>query len=125
MAVWGRLTTCAAVDLPPPVPCECGSGPIDNRPQVANLPHGLDPEIRRGARRIGSIVVLLRAGEQARAVERVADGDHHPAHGVLGDVEAVAEVVSRPKVVEDVAARGVEDGVRFGDGSPGGGDALL
>src|ERR1035438_4397463 len=33
MAVWG---TCGAVDLPPPAPCECGSGPIDNRPQVAN-----------------------------------------------------------------------------------------
>src|ERR1039458_9821839 len=25
--------------LPPPVRCECGSGPIDNRPQLAKLPH--------------------------------------------------------------------------------------
>src|ERR1035438_4093125 len=68
---------------------------------------------------------LSRAGEQARAVQRVADGHHHPAHGVLGDVEAVAEIVSRPKVIEDVAAGGVEDGVGFGDGSPGRGDALF
>src|ERR1039458_5833178 len=25
--------------LPPPVRCECGSGPIDNRPQLTKLPH--------------------------------------------------------------------------------------
>src|ERR1035437_607769 len=57
------------------------------------------------------------AGEQARAVERVADRDHHPAHGILGDVEAVAEVVSRPQMVEDVPARCIERGVGLGRGS--------
>jgi hypothetical protein len=37
--MWGRLTTCAAVGYRRRLVCRRGSGPIDNRPQVNNLPH--------------------------------------------------------------------------------------
>src|SRR6476646_3781854 len=69
--------------------------------------------------------LLSLVSKQSWTVERITDGNHHPAHRVLSDVEAIAEIVSGPKMVEDVAAGSVECGVGFGHGSPGCGDALL
>src|ERR1019366_667274 len=68
---------------------------------------------------------LLRPREQARAVQRIPHRHHHPALRVLRDIEAVAEVVSRPQMVEYVPARRIARGVGLGHRSPGGGDALL
>src|ERR1019366_7279869 len=111
--LWGRLVTCGRLAIGP---CRLRGGPAavtNRRAGCQPAPHWFfDP-------------VEWSTGEQARAVERVADRHHHPAHGIFGDVEAVAEVVSRPQMVEDVPALCIERGVWLGHGSPGCGDALL